>query len=272
MSVTMAAAMASLRMPSSLALTEVCDRLVERDARGDAFVGGVRPVALPAGAEELRLDDGGHEIVHLRGGDVGGGRVVLGEAEERQEAGVEGGLVGRAGGREIVERLDVGVDAGEQMLAIVAGVEDGGQRLQRALGVGQRQRRRASPETLVVSVDRKFWAALEIWPSASCVDVSRAETSPLESTMPFSRSRSRSKETDWPVRDAERQADVGDACRSRLPSAPWSARSARAAANSASPARRRRWRRRSTSSPYLTAMRSDDSMSSTALISRAEAS
>ena len=55
---------------------------------------------------------------------------------------------------------------------------------------------------------RRWWsastgslcAALEIWPSASCVEDSRAETSPLESTMPFSRSRSRSKETDWPVR------------------------------------------------------------------------
>ena len=59
----------------------------------------------------------------------------------------------------------------------------------------------ASPETLVVSVDRKFWAALEIWASAFCVDVSRAETSAFESTMPFMRSRSRSKDTDWPVRD-----------------------------------------------------------------------
>ena len=88
-------------------------RLVERDARGDAFVGGVRPGALPAGAEELRLDHRGQEIVHLGCGDVGGGRGVLGEAEKRQEAGIEGGLVRRARRREIVDRLDVGVDAGE---------------------------------------------------------------------------------------------------------------------------------------------------------------
>ena len=74
-------------------------RFVERDAADDLLVGGVRPVGLPAGAEELRLERGGHEAVHLRGGDVGGGRVVLREAEMRLEGGVEGGLGGRAGGR-----------------------------------------------------------------------------------------------------------------------------------------------------------------------------
>ncbi len=67
-------------------------RLVERDAADDLLVGGVRPVGLPAGAEELRLERVGDEAVHLRGGDVGGGRVALAEAEMRQEGRVEGGL------------------------------------------------------------------------------------------------------------------------------------------------------------------------------------
>ena len=69
----------------------------------------------------------------------------------------------------------------------------------------------ASPETLVVSVDRKLWAAFEIWVIASCVEDRRAFASPFESTMPLIRSRSRSKETDVAGARSQRQADVGDA-------------------------------------------------------------
>ena len=65
MSATIAAAMASLRMPSSLALTEVCT--VSLSAMREVMPSSVAfdQVALPAGAEELRLDDRGHEVVHL---------------------------------------------------------------------------------------------------------------------------------------------------------------------------------------------------------------
>ena len=85
----------------------------------------------------------------------------------RQEGSVEGSLGGRAGGREIVDRLDVGVDAGEQMFAIEAGVEDRRQRLQRALGAAASVTMvEASPETLRWSGStRKFCAASESWSS-----------------------------------------------------------------------------------------------------------
>ena len=161
-------------MPSSLALTEVC--VVSLSAMRLTMLWSVafdqvpcQPAPRNCGSTPLVMKLSICAAVMLAAAGA-----FLVKPKNDDEGGVECGLGGRAGAGEIVDRLDVGVDAGKQMFAVVAGVEDRGQPLQRCLGVGLRDDGRRIARDAGVSVDRKLCAALEIWPSEFCVDESRA--------------------------------------------------------------------------------------------------
>ena len=187
-------------MPSLLALTDVS--VVSLSAMRLTMVWSVafdqlacQPAPRKCGSSAVV-----RKFVHLGGGDVGCGRRRLREAEMRQERGVEGGLGGRAGGRETVDRLDVGVDAGEEIFAIEAVFRIEVSASQRRVG--------AVPASPMARRRRKRWRSASRgnpappWTSgqARLRAVRRAETSALESTMPFRRSMSRAKLTACAVR------------------------------------------------------------------------